>query len=127
MNSIVEKLKNETKIKIFRTPEGEAPEWVRCAWVGLELPCESHVGINDTDERGAVSGEKTTYNRYGYSVPQKEALEILADHNLEAANWWKEHGYPKISGDKKYFCFSEFEVMEVSGIFTRQRFYVVTE
>lgn len=26
------------KIRIIKVPSGEAPEWVREAWVGLEIP-----------------------------------------------------------------------------------------
>jgi len=103
---------------MIKIPAGEAPEHIRQAWVGLELPCDPILGCPDQPEHGAVSGEKADRNRYGFSVPQFEALEILEKHNPEAAKYWRDQGFPK-SPPYDYFGFDEGEAEIISGI-TRQ-------
>ncbi len=84
-------------ITITRRPKGEAPQWVRQAWVGLTLPCHPYVGFPDAGlDRGVVSGAPVERNDYGFSVPQAEAIYALgAARRSEAARWWKSQGFPQ--------------------------------
>ncbi len=106
------------KIKVIKTPEGEPPEHVREAWVGLTLPCHPYMGYpsDGTLEYGVLTKEKAPRNRYAVSVPQDQALDILEKINPEAAKWWRERHYP-ILGDN--FSFAEDEVQIIEGV-TRQ-------
>ncbi len=113
-----------TYIKIVQVPDGEAPEEVRRAWVGMVLPCLPLVGYGAHREKGAVSLQENAYNRYGYAVPQKEALEKLAEKHPEAARWWKSQGFPKEADGQDYFSFSEMEVKEFVGTFVHQKIVV---
>jgi len=102
------------RVFVARVPEGEAPLTIREAWVGLTLPCLPIIGYSsDTRDRGVLTNQELPRNRYCASVPQEEALKILETHRPDAAQWWRDHGYPK-SGE--YFGFSEWEVSAVSGV-----------
>jgi hypothetical protein len=82
-------------IRIMRLPEGEAPIEVRKKWVGLVLPC---LGVNTSENRGfgVVTGKPDGDSAYSrFVVPQKEALDILNQSCPEAADWFKNMGYPK--------------------------------
>jgi len=101
-------------IKVIRVPQGEAPRWVRVAWVGLILPCDPYLGYSDSGcERGVVSNSAVIRNRYGVSVSQVRAIEILSEHHIGATLWWKNRGFPCHDG---YFCFSAEEVQIVHGV-----------
>lgn len=92
------------KIRIIGVPPGEAPEAVRKAWVGLELP----LAAGETTARsartvGVISGAKsrldhvthgvedTAVTRRGYVVDAHGALEVLALHEPDAAAWWEQN------------------------------------
>lgn len=89
------------KIRIVRTPPGEAPEHIRSAWVGLVLPLVV-AGPQDNFAAGVLSGPRTrigwlvalTLGRArkerGYTVDSRRAIELLAAHAPEAAQWWRE-------------------------------------
>jgi hypothetical protein len=97
-------------ISIVRIPEGEAPLWVRQAWVGIILPCDPYSG--PSEDRGVLSG-KHSKTRSDFSVPQSEAIGLLEEHNPEAAKWWKRRGFPK--GDE-CFGFSKSDAVILSGV-----------
>lgn len=125
----VTKGKPGTYIKIMKVPEGEAPEEIRKAWVGMILPCQSLVGHAKWDERerGALSEEQNPRNRYSFAVPQKEALQRLADlggKHAEAADWWKAHGFPKEDPAMDHFSFYQMEAEEFAGTFIHQKIRV---
>jgi len=87
------------KIRIVRPPTGEAPDWVRQAWVGLELHTPIDAGAFWTT--GALSGAKSwigcvwdmlrgrTERLTGYPVDTTIAVDCLATSNPDAANWWR--------------------------------------
>ncbi|MES3031380.1 MAG: hypothetical protein V4697_03125 [Patescibacteria group bacterium] len=114
-------------IRITKVPDGEAPLEVREAWVGLTLPCGPYLGFSGVgEERGVLTGESVgcpTCGRYGFSVPQDEAIAILEKAKPEAALWWKKHGFPQVD---QYFGFAEREAEIVSGI-SRQTVIHVTD
>jgi hypothetical protein len=100
-------------LRIVRTPPGEAPEVIRRAWVGVDLPLrrgETEPGRHLTV--GVLSyqaPEMTT----GYAVDGRVAVKALASHSPEAAAWWREHAPHVVArGGRLWFpC----EVCEVIG------------
>ncbi len=75
------------KVEIIATPPGQAPDWVRDAWVGLSLPVDPNpVGPRQI---GVLGGKAE--NLGGYHVHTQEALKILAEKNEAAAQWWLDH------------------------------------
>lgn len=77
-------------IRIISTPPGEAPQSIREAWVGLELPL---VKTKDQGQELAVMGVLSWTPDFmnGYAVEGMVALEHLAAHSPEAAVWWREN------------------------------------
>ncbi|HSX48807.1 MAG TPA: hypothetical protein VLE44_00945 [Candidatus Saccharimonadales bacterium] len=73
------------RIRIVDTPPGQAPEWVRKEWIGLELPVE------DVDLEGGFSigikGGKPE-NLGGYPIRTEDAISALKEKSPKAANWW---------------------------------------
>ncbi len=103
------------EIKISRRPAGEAPEWVRDAWIGLSLPTAAKrkrtvIGV------GVLSGPRSVFGQIwamvlgksfkieGYSVNAKLAVELLEKVEPEAAQWWRENTPWLLSGSR-YFVF----------------------
>lgn len=107
-------------IEIVRVPEGEAPDWVREAWVGHVLPCDQFLGYAQSRDKGVVSLQETTRNKLSYAVPQKDALQILRNYSPNAAAWWRIHGFPKDTPGEDYFGFDEADAKVVQGVVTRQ-------
>ncbi len=68
-------------IRIVKTPKGEAPLWVRQAWIGCEIPL---LGIS-TDARGLWTRARA---KQGYAVRALDAFSALVDINPEANKWW---------------------------------------
>ena len=98
-------------IRIIKTPRGEAPESIREAWVGLELPCHPTLGF--CDGHGLLSGKPLEKRQYAFRVPQTEALEILHGSNPVAATWWRAHGFPQ---EDQCFGFAEDEAEIIRGV-----------
>lgn len=111
-----------SKIKITSRPQGDAPEWVRNAWVGVVLECVPHTcGHVPMHSTGVVTGRVVTTP--GYDVSQAHALERLAAHEKEAGgkapanSWWREHGLP-LDGECFRFdagCAEVLESIDVDG------------
>ncbi len=113
-------------VRITEIPDGEAPFWVRREWLGLLLPCDPVCGFPSGGmEKGAVSGKVAEKNRFGFSVPQAAALQVLATKSQDAFNYWKRLGFPK-PPPYDYFGFSETEAVVVAGV-AYQEIVVVTE
>ena len=89
-------------VRIIARPEGEAPEAVRDAWIGLELPLLYAQPV-ETLGFGVLTGPKYRWLENllcrlgraqrisGYVVPADEAVERLAGKDPEAARWWREN------------------------------------
>jgi hypothetical protein len=75
------------RIRITATPSGDAPEEIRRAWVGLELPL-GRTGLQRLEAEGVTSGRGAGVVE-GYVVCGKVAVELLAAHAPEAAEWWR--------------------------------------
>lgn len=90
------------KVRIVRTPAGEAPLWVREAWVGLELPLATMAQVT-VETVGVVTGPASPLGLWwarlrgrlqrttGYAVMSARAIDLLARTRLEAAAWWRGH------------------------------------
>ncbi|MCY7397244.1 MAG: hypothetical protein LH466_00175 [Sphingomonas bacterium] len=100
-------------IKIIRQPIGEAPEWVRDAWVGLRLP------VVEPKQRkwptlGVLTGPHgilkqlwalasgRTRRVHGYLVDAKSAVDLLAGSNPAAAEWWRSNASRLVDGRRKF-------------------------
>lgn len=109
------------RIKIVKVPAGEAPLWVREAWVGVELPCFPDMGW--VPAKGALSGQKIEVGS-GVIVSQDEALKLLGIKNAEAERWWRNHGHPN---ENVNFVFREGDIEIVSGVTHRRIIHVTDE
>ena len=110
------------RIRIISTPPGEAPERIRAAWVGLELPAARTTTSVSTI--GVLSRPKTrtglffawlfgrTQREVGYTVRASSAIEMLATRSPEAAAWWCENS-PHAIAPGEYFLFAAEACEEV--------------
>jgi hypothetical protein len=78
-------------IRITALPPGEAPEAVRRAWVGLELP----VIVGQTQAAKGITlgvlSRRSVDAPPGYAVEGRRALAALESASPEAAAWWREN------------------------------------
>ena len=109
------------RIRVIKTPDGEAPEMVRMYWVGCELPCYPILGYGDAYE---LASKKPAVPYMRITVPARHALTILEAKHFPAARWYYAHGYPH--KDYPYFCFDSDEIEIISGV-TLQRLVEVTD
>jgi hypothetical protein len=106
------------QIRIIGVPPGEAPEWVRRAWVGLALPlAPGETGPRTLPGSGVLSGPRgcvaglahlllfrVIWQR-GYVTDAARAVWLLAEHAPEAAAWWHEH-VPHAVRPGRHFIFA---------------------
>ena len=93
------------RIRIIALPPGEAPEYVRRGWVGLELPLAlGEAGPRQITTVGVLSGrgQETTV---GYAAPGPTAVALLTHHDREAAQWWRENA-PHVLDARFLFVFA---------------------
>ncbi|KQY62310.1 MULTISPECIES: hypothetical protein [unclassified Brevundimonas] len=88
------------RIRIVRRPAGEAPEWVRDAWIGIEIPLLVAEPVS-TSGFGVLTGPKNIVLDWflclagrakpvaGYVVAADTAVACLAEHAPAAADWWR--------------------------------------
>jgi hypothetical protein len=92
------------RIRITEVPPGEAPEEIRRAWIGIELPlAEGHDGPRSRLTHGVLSGPRPLLlvllrwlfwshtASYGYTVDADNAIFILGQTQPTAAAWWREN------------------------------------
>jgi hypothetical protein len=92
------------EIRITGVPPGEAPEWVRRAWVGLVLPlAPGEDGARTLSTGGVLTGPRgcatalvhlllgRAKQRRGYVIDADVAVWLLAEKDPEAAAWWQEN------------------------------------
>jgi hypothetical protein len=79
------------RVRIIDVPPGEAPDYVRKAWIGLELPlAPGQRGPAHKATQGVVS-RRVDGQMDGYVILGSEAVKLLAAHDPEAALWWRTH------------------------------------
>jgi hypothetical protein len=79
------------RIRIVAVPPGEAPQGIRQAWVGVELPL---VAGQKQPQASAVHGVMSgglAGSALAYVVDGRTAVERLASHDPNAADWWREN------------------------------------
>jgi hypothetical protein len=78
-------------IRITQVPPGEAPEVVRRAWIGLELPLlAGQVRPDRGLALGVLSGRRVPAPD-SYPVDGRTAINLLAAVSPDAAQWWRQH------------------------------------
>jgi hypothetical protein len=112
-----------TRIRIVRVPTGDAPDEVREAWVGVELPLH-RPGLYKSKVHGLLSPTRgrfdnwircrlgITKSRVGYLVAAAPAVDELSRHNPSAARWFRET-VPHLLGPGKLFVFAAEECRTV--------------
>ena len=102
-------------VKIVRAPAGEAPVWVREAWVGTVLPLKE-AGLRTLPSVGVLSGPKSQLGWFwasltgarmtttGYLTRATRAIEILSRTRPDAAQWWRDQA-PKFLREEAEFLF----------------------
>jgi len=78
------------KIRIVACPPGQAPEDVREAWVGLEIPLSTKQPPAGAVFRGAVD-KAPIKDIEGYAVSRDVAVRMLRKKNPKAAKWWRKN------------------------------------
>jgi hypothetical protein len=94
-------VKSAQAVRIVRAPIGEAPAWVREAWVGLTLPLAPGRSEGRWRTIGVLSGPRSWLGGLwallsgraqaveGFGVDAATAVDRLAAHDPEAAEWWR--------------------------------------
>lgn len=106
---------SSASVRIVAAPAGEAPLWVREAWVGLVLPLKEP-GLRTLPSIGVLSGPKSELGwlwasltgarttTTGYLVRAARAIGILSRPRPEAAAWWHENA-PRFLREEAQFLF----------------------
>lgn len=104
-----------SRLRILRTPTGAAPEHVRRAWIGLELPLLEGgqylvQGVLDTERiqsRLQLLWWRLTgrvVRQRGFSVYVLDALDALERERPLEASWWR-HNAPHLCVPGSVFVF----------------------
>lgn len=100
-------------VEIVQAPIGEAPDWVREAWVGLRLPV---MDCRPSFSFGVLSGPRSWIGQWmailtgraerveGYWVESAGAIALLERIRPDAAAWWRGH-VPEFSKPGRVFVF----------------------
>lgn len=123
------------RVRIVDVPPGEAPEEVRRAWVGLNLPiADAYPEPVSVPSYGVLTGPKTWLghlwrlltgrgptNWTCYIVFVDEALVELSQSNGAAAEWWRENT-PHLLGETFGFPIEVCAVIAERTVGTDPRF-----
>lgn len=106
------------KIRIKSTPPGEAPNEIRRAWVGLEIPVPARfAGFRQSRGFGVLSGPKSRLGafvailfgrarqEFGYIVDAQVAIDLLSLRSPAAADWWRQNA-PHLVEPGRYLIFA---------------------
>lgn len=102
-------------IRIVHRPDGESPDWVRNAWVGLTLPTPYRHARTwrtlDTERSQANLLFRLLYlllgktdRVRGFPVTARDAVNVLAETQPAAAEWWRANR-PKLLTGRRYLVF----------------------
>ena len=106
------------RIRVVKTPPGEAPETVRKAWVGLTLEALGRRAIC-AETVGVVSKPRTRFGvlvarllggtrlEHGYVIDAGHAIEVLTTHAPEAAQWWRQNAARAIAPGQLFMFTSD--------------------
>jgi hypothetical protein len=94
-------------LRILRIPPGEAPEIIRRAWVGIELPLRrSETDPQPMESVGVLSGQGPAL-RTGYAVDARKAVKVLATRSPAVAAWWLNNAPHVLAAGYRLFFPSE--------------------
>ncbi|MEO2088491.1 MAG: hypothetical protein ABGY75_03210 [Gemmataceae bacterium] len=99
------------RVRVFDVPPGEAPAWVRRAWVGVELPTVRRQP-RAVPSFQVLSGSHVEPG-LGYEVPGPAAVAAVSAVNPAAAEWWRAH-VPGVL-DPRYTLVFPADVCERAG------------
>jgi hypothetical protein len=104
-------------IEIVAAPDGESPQWVRDAWIGLRVKALNEQPV-DMRTAGVLSSPKNllgqvvyalrgkTVTKRGYVVKASEVIGLLALTHEDAARWWIDN-VPQATRSEQVFLFEE--------------------
>lgn len=97
-------------VRFTGVPPGQAPDWVRKEWVGVEVPI-----IEGPPEPGLLMGVRggrpDPRSLGGYHVSAVDAFAALRVKSPEAAEWWDEN-FPAAPGRELVFARDVCELVE---------------
>lgn len=97
---------NYVRIRIVKTPRGEAPENIRDAWVGLEFEAQ----VENLSTHGVLTKDRLPIAKR-YLLLETEALDLLEKAGKsQALKWWRDNGFPE---EGSCFAFEADEVIEL--------------
>jgi hypothetical protein len=100
-------------LRIYRTPPGEAPEAIRDAWVGVELPLRSWELRPKPHPTEGVLSRQIQGASLGYAVAGRAAIKVLARYSRDAAAWWRLNApHVLVRGYRLWFPLDVFEPLE---------------
>jgi hypothetical protein len=97
-------------LRILQTPPGDAPEKVRRAWIGVELPLNRWQNTPRLKETVGVLSDRVEGYAMGFTVAGRKAVNALATQSPDAASWWQENA-PHVLANS-YQLFFPLEVCE---------------
>jgi hypothetical protein len=102
------------QIRIIATPPGEAPEEIRRAWVGLELPLANGQQQAQVYSPEEVVSREAVGPVTGHAVEGRAAIQQLALASEDAAAWWYDHA-PHVLVEGYQFIFPDEVCQRVEG------------
>lgn len=90
-------------IVIVNMPSGEAPEWIRRAWIGLKLPVE-HFVKRKQSYGGVLEHRSKAKILVGYVVDWEKAMICLKQKDWKARGWWVTNVSPSNLVFDRMFC-----------------------
>lgn len=111
-------------LRVVATPPGPAPDTIRRAWHGVEIPLDNRYE-NGPEQIEVFSGNVPqtrigkawarlrgrSSNWTGYSVDGRDAIEALEQSDPEAARWWRDNS-SSVVGNRLVFPADVCEVVE---------------
>jgi hypothetical protein len=104
--------------QICSIPSGGAPDWVLEAWVGCVV--EGYYDLFENPRaHDMLTGQPVEVFPDDVYVFEEHALEVLARSNPQAAQWWRDNGFPRSKGFLFRFRACEMERMSVCEVIPR--------
>ncbi len=94
-------------VRIIGMPDGEAPEWVRAKWIGLQFPL-----LGEAKTSFGVLTGKQTHGEY-WTVNADDALLTLNLHSPEVRQWWWDNYFPPAGSRDFLFNKNSCKIVEV--------------
>jgi hypothetical protein len=95
-------------LRIVQTPPGDAPEEVRRAWIGVELPLNRWENTPRLQESVGVLSNRVEGYAMGFTVAGRKAVNALANQAPDAACWWRENAPHVLANGYQLFFPLEF-------------------